>query len=395
MRGGETMETKQNKIPTGLAVLFSIAAGLAVGNLYWAQPLLSVITADFELPSSQGGFLITTTQMGYALGILLIVPLGDILERRKLLVTVMGLTVLALLMCAYAVSFFRLSVALGLLGIVTVSGQIILPMSGDLADSAMRGRIVGIVSAGITAGILFSRLLSGLVADIGGWRSIYLIAAVLNLAMVALLLYRLPKVPSKTKTAYGKLLADVFTSLKRYPAMRNILLKQGMTFGIAFNLFWTALTFLLSDAPFNYNTFQIGLVSLAGLTGAIAGVKLGALQDRGLGRQGVTVFIGMSIVSMALAYFVSDSILPIIIVAAVFSLGVQGVGVLCQAELFSLSDTERSRLNTAFVVSNFLFCAIGSGLATALWDIGGWQAVAIGAACVSLLALAVHLWKGK
>lgn len=389
------MEEKQNKISTGLAVLFSVAAGLAVGNLYWAQPLLSVITADFNLPASQGGFLVTATQIGYALGIFLIVPLGDMLERRKLLVTVMGLTVLALLMCAFADSFWQLSVSLGILGVVTVSGQIILPMSGDLAGNEMRGRIVGIVSSGITAGILFSRLLSGLVADICGWRSIYLMAAVLNLAMVAVLLYRLPKMPSKAKIAYGKLLAGVFTSVKRYPTMRGILIKQGMIFGIAFNLFWTALTFLLSDAPFHYSTFQIGLVSLAGLTGAIAGVKLGALQDRGLGRQGVTVFIGMSIFSMVLSYFVSDSVLPIIIVAAVFSLGVQGVGVLCQAELFALSDTERSRLNTAFVVSNFLFCALGSSLATALWNIGEWKAVAVGAVGASSVALAVHLWKKR
>ena len=389
------MAEQKVSMTTELAVLFSVSAGLAVGNLYWAQPLLSVIAADFGIPASQGGFLVTATQIGYALGILLIVPLGDIMERRKLLSGIMLLTVIALTLCAGAPSFMLLSLALGFLGVVTVSGQIILPLSGDLAADEMRGHVVGIVSSGITTGILFSRLISGLVAEIWGWRGIYLMAAVLNLSMTAILLYRLPRVPAKTKLGYRQLLMGVFASVKRYPVMRGILIKQGMIFGIAFNLFWTAMTFLLSDAPFHYSTFQIGLVSLAGLTGAIAGAKLGALQDKGLGRKGLTVFICMVFFSMVLASVASVTILPILIIAAIFSLAIQGVGVLCQAQLFSLSDTERSRLNTAFVVSNFLFCALGSSLAGFLWEMGGWSSVALGAAGASLAALIVHLCEGK
>ncbi len=379
------------KITSGMAIMFSVAAGLAVGNLYWAQPLLSAIATNFGTSPAQGGYLVTATQLGYALGILLIVPLGDVLERRTLLTIVMALTVAALLACAVAPSFALLFIALGALGVVTVSGQIILPLVGDLADESMRGRMVGIVSSGITTGVLFSRLLSGLIADLWSWRSIYIMAAVLNLVMVSAIRCYLPKVPAQGKISYGRLLSGVFTAVKRYPEMRSIMLKQGMIFGIAFNLFWTALTFLLSAPPFSYNTFQIGLVSLAGLTGAIAGTRLGALQDRGLGYKSMTIFIGMSIVSMGLSSLFGTSVPAIFLLAAVFSLAVQGVAILCQAQIFALSDSERSRLNTAFVVSNFLFCAVGSSSATLLWNLGGWSAVMAGAVAVSFIALSVHL----
>ncbi len=386
------MNENSQGISTRLAVLLSVAAGLAIGNLYWAQPLLSVIASEFGASASQGGFLVTATQIGYALGILLLVPLGDILERRGLLAGVMLATVLALLSCAAALSLSLLALALACLGFVTVSGQIIMPLAGDLADVDSRGRIVGIVASGITAGILFSRMLSGLAAQLWGWRAIYLMAAALNLAMAVIIRWRVPTVPARSHVAYRELLAGVFTAVKRHPAMRSILLKQGMIFGIAFNLFWTALTFLLSKEPFSYGTFQIGLVSLSGLTGAVAGVKLGKLQDKGLGRQGMGWFIVMSAASMAAAAFMGGSILAIVLVAAVFSLAVQGVGILSQAQLFALSDTERSRLNTAFVVSNFIFSAAGSFLAATLWNVGGWQSVTLGAAAASLAAFMVH-WK--
>ena len=307
----------------------------------------------------------------------------------------MVLTIVALLACAFAPSFGALCIALGALGLVTVSGQIILPLVGDLADASMRGRMVGIVTSGITSGILFSRLLSGLVADLWDWRAIYLMAAALNLVMFVVIRLYLPEVPAQGKISYGRLLFGVFTAVKRYPEMRSILLKQGMIFGIAFNLFWTALTFLLSAAPFSYSTFQIGLVSLAGLTGAIAGTRLGSLQDKGLGRIGLAVFIGMSAVSLGLSSIFSTSVLAILLVAAVFSLAVQGVGILCQSQIFALSDSERSRLNTAFVVSNFLFCAIGSSLATLLWNLGRWSTVMAGAVAASLVALAIHFLAGN
>ena len=376
-----------------LAILFAICSGLAIGNLYWAQPLLVQIMDGFGLPAANGGLLVTATQIGYAMGILFILPLGDFVRRKRMIAIVMVLSVLALVSCAISPSFIILSLSLFSMGIVTISGQIILPLAGDLSREDERGHIVGIVSSGITTGILFSRFASGIIARFWGWRSVYVIAAALNLVMVLVMIYVLPEIPAKNKfKSYGKLLASVFTTFKNHRSLPNILLHSGLIFGLIFNIFWTSLTFLLSAEPFNYNTFQIGLVSLAGLAAAVFGVGIGKLQDKGLSIPALGAFIVVCLVSMVCGFAFSDSIVAIVIVAAVLSVAVQGVSVLTQTRLFNLSQGERSRLNTVFVVNNFIFGAVGSALASLLWSLGGWSYVMMAASAVSVAALIVWLF---
>ena len=376
-----------------LAILFAICSGLAIGNLYWAQPLLVQIMDGFGLPAANGGLLVTATQIGYAMGILFILPLGDFVRRKRMIAIVMVLSVLALVSCAISPSFIILSLSLFSMGIVTISGQIILPLAGDLSREDERGHIVGIVSSGITTGILFSRFASGIIAGFWGWRSVYVIAAALNLVMVLVMIYVLPEIPAKNKfKSYGKLLASVFTTFKNHRSLPNILLHSGLIFGLIFNIFWTSLTFLLSADPFNYNTFQIGLVSLAGLAAAVFGVGIGKLQDKGLSIPALGAFIVVCLVSMVCGFAFSDSIIAIVIVAAVLSVAVQGVSVLTQTRLFNLSQGERSRLNTVFVVNNFIFGAVGSALASLLWSLGGWSYVMMAASAVSVAALIVWLF---
>ena len=383
---------KAVQMTTFLAGLFAICSGLAIGNLYWAQPLLVQITNGFGLSAASGGLLITATQIGYAIGILFIVPLGDFVRRKRLISIVMALSVIALISCALSPSFIILSLSLFSMGIVTISGQIILPLAGDLSKEEERGHIVGIVSSGITAGILFSRFASGIIAGLWGWRSVYIIAAVLNLIMALVIIYVLPEIPRKNKLeSYKGLIFSVFTTFKRHKTLFRILLHSGLIFGLVFNIFWTSLTFLLSAAPYNYNTFQIGLVSLAGLTAAVFGIGLGKLQDKGLSVPALGVFIIISLISMIGGYLFPDSILAIVIIAAVFSVAVQGISVLSQARLFALSNEERSRLNTVFVVNNFLFGAVGSALASFLWSQGGWAYVMMGTIFISLMALIVWM----
>ena len=375
-----------------LAILFAICSGLAIGNLYWAQPLLVQIMNTFGLPAANGGLLVTATQIGYAIGILFIVPLGDFVERKRLIAIVMVLSIIALISCAIAPSFTILALSLFSMGIVTISGQVILPLAGDLSREEERGHIVGIVSSGITTGILFSRFASGIIAGLWGWRSVYVIAAILNLAMVLFIIFVLPKIPRKNKLeSYKKLLSSVFTTFKRHKTLPMILLHSGLIFGLVFNIFWTSLTFLLSGKPFNYDTFQIGLVSLAGLTAAVFGLGIGKLQDRGLSVPALGIFIMVSLITMLCGFAFYESIIAIIIIAAVISVAVQGISVLSQARLFNLSNEERSRLNTVFVVNNFIFGAVGSALASLLWSLGGWQYVMIGASLISLIALIVWL----
>ena len=380
------------KMTTFLAALFAICSGLAIGNLYWAQPLLVEITNGFGLSPASGGLLITATQIGYALGILFIVPLGDFVRRKRLIIIVMILSIVALVACALSPSFMILSLSLFSMGIVTISGQIILPLAGDLSSPDERGHIVGIVASGITTGILFSRFASGILAGLWGWRSVYVIAAILNLIMVLVMIYVLPDIPRKNELkSYKSLIASVFTTFRRHHTLFRILLLSGLLFGLVFNIFWTSLTFLLSGEPFNYSTFQIGLVSLAGLVSAVCGLYFGKLQDKGLSVPALGVFIGMILVTMVGGLVFSESIIAIVIIAAVFSVGVQGITVLAQARLFALSNEERSRLNTVFVVNNFIFGAVGSALASFLWSMGGWSFVMMGAILISLIGLIVWI----
>ena len=389
-------ENQTVKMTTFLAGLFAICSGLAIGNLYWAQPLLVQITNGFGLSVASGGLLVTATQIGYAIGILFIVPLGDFVRRKRLISIVMLLSIATLMACALSPSFIILALSLFSMGIVTISGQIILPLAGDLSREEERGRIVGIVSSGITTGILFSRFASGIIAGFWGWRSVYLIAVVLNLIMALVIIYVLPEIPRKNKLdSYKGLIFSVFTTFKRHKTLPRILLHSGLIFGLLFNIFWTALTFLLSAAPFNYNTFQIGLVSLAGLVAALFGIYFGKLQDKGLSVPALGIFVIISILSMIGGFAFSTSIIAIVIIAAVFSIAVQGISVLAQARLFALSNEERSRLNTVFVVSNFIFGAVGSALASFLWASGGWSYVMIGSIVISVMALGVWLSSRK
>ena len=210
--------------------------------------------------------------------------------------------------------------------------------------------------------------------------------------MVLIIIFVLPKIPRKNKLeSYKKLLSSVFTTFKRHKTLPMILLHSGLIFGLVFNIFWTSLTFLLSGKPFNYDTFQIGLVSLAGLTAAVFGLGIGKLQDKGLSVPALGIFIKLSLITMVCGFAFYESIIATIIIAAVISVAVQGISVLSQARLFNLSNEERSRLNTVFVVNNFIFGAVGSALASLLWSLGGWQYVMIGASLISLIALIVWL----
>lgn len=383
-----TVEPK--KASTFLIIMLAVASGMAVGNLYWAQPLLAQITTSFGIDTAQGGFLIMATQIGYALGLFFIVPLGDVLHRRKLIFTMMILSILALIAVSMAPSFAVLAFSLACLGLVTISGQIIMPLTGDISSPTERGKNVGIISGGITIGILTARTISGLVADIFDWRAIYLFAAAINFILAFIIVRMIPETPDRTKIPYPSLIKDVFHTLHTTPTLIPLMMIAACSFGIVFNIFWTSITFLLSSEPFGYSTFQIGLVSLTAITGALAAMKVGSLQDRGLGVKATGVFLGITLACIVLAdIFAESSVVILVVLAAVYSLGNQSVSILNQSRLFSLNPEKRSRLNTCFVVNNFIFCAIGSTLASVLWNLGGWHAVMTGAAITLIIALAI------
>ena len=371
-----------------LTLLFAVAGGAAVGNLYWAQPLLDFIARDLHTGIGAAGWLVTATQLGYAAGVLLIVPLGDVLDRRRLVPVALLCSAVALTACALAPGFGFLLAALAVVGLTTVTGQILAPLAGDLADDASRGRVVGTVVSGILIGILVSRTVSGLVAGAAGWRAIYVVAAVITVVLAGLLLRAIPSLPPRARMRYPALLGSVFAIVRRERAVRWHLALGGTSFAV-FTMFWTALTFLLSAPPFTFPVSVIGLFGLVGLAGALAAQRAGRLQDRGLALPAIGAAWAVVLVAFVAAGLGSTSVLVIVVAILLLDIAIQGHNILVQTRLFQVDPAARSRLNTAFVTNNFLWGAVGSGLASVLWTGGGWTAVTVAGATLSGFALTV------
>lgn len=371
-----------------LTLLFAIAGGAAVGNLYWSQPLLDFIARDLRTDTAAAGWLVTVTQLGYAVGVLLFVPLGDLLDRHVLVPVALLCAAAALGASALAPSFGVLLVTLALVGLTTVAGQILAPLAGDLADDRTSGRVVGTVVSGILVGILVSRTVSGLIAGAAGWRAIYVVAAVLAVVLAVLLFRAIPPLEPRTRLRYPALIASVFAIVRRERAVRWSLVLGGTSFGV-FTLFWTSLTFLLSGPPFSFSVTAIGLFGLVGLAGAATAQRAGRLQDRGLGLVTIGVAWSLVLVSFVVAGLGAGSVVVIVVAILLLDVAVQAHNITVQTRMFQVDPTARSRINTAFVTNNFVCGAIGSALASFLWAHGGWTAVTVAGAVLSGFALVV------
>ena len=362
------METVKH--PTGMSrgmtLLFAVAGAVAVGNLYWAQPLLNEIAAGFDITLSQSGTLITVTQLGYALGVLMLVPLGDRVNRRRLIPILMGLSVIALLVSAMAPSYAALLAGLAVVGLTSLSGQLLLPMAGDLARDDQRGQVIGTIASGLLIGIMLSRFVSGMIADAFGWRAIYLASAVLNIIFAVLLASKLPDDRHRQALPYGRLLASIVGAVGTSRPVQVTLVLGACAFSV-FMMFWTGLTFLLSSPVFSFSVTEIGLVNLVGLVGAVAAKRVGRLHDRGWSTRGTGAAFALALASLGIAAMGGTSIVLILISILLVNLSIQAVNVLNQTRLLTIRPELRSRLNTAFVVCNFIAGAAGSALAGLLW----------------------------
>jgi len=314
-----------------LTLLFAIAGGAAVGNLYWAQPLLDDIARALDVSTGAAGLLVTLTQAGYAVGVFLLVPLGDTLDRRRLIPAIMAASAVALTASALAPSFAVLLVALAAVGLTTVIGQLLTPLAGDLASDDQRGRVVGIVGSGLLIGILASRTISGLVANAFGWRAIYVAAAVVTFALACVLARALPAIPARPRLAYGSLLRSVFSTVRAHRSVQVTLALSSTVFCV-FTMFWTALTFLLSAKPFSYSVQDIGLVGLAGLAGALAAQRAGRLHDRGWSAPATGAGLLLAVISLVIADAGKHSIIVFLVAVVLFDVAIQAVNILNQTD---------------------------------------------------------------
>ncbi len=384
-----TTSQSEQRISGRLVALMAVACGAAVANIYYAQPLLSTIAHDFAVSDGTAGLLVTASQVGYAAGLVLLVPLGDLLERRKLIVRILLITALALAATAAAADFLMLAAALAVVGVTSVVAQILVPMASTLAAEEERGKVVGNVMSGLLVGILVARTASGAISAAGGWRLVFGVSAALMLALAAVLRRALPQIRPTTEVSYPSLLRSVARLIAEQPTLRMRMLYGTLGMG-QFSVLWTTIAFLLAGSPYRYTDATIGLFGLVGLVGALAAQAAGRMADRGRHHRSTGVFFLAMLISWALIAAGASSLAALILGIAVFDFGVQGAQITNQSLIYALVPSARSRLTTAYMTSVFASAAICSALASAVYDAGGWSAVsALGG---SLAGIGVLLW---
>ena len=389
MLAGRSPESgSQEGISRRLVLLLAVACGAAVANLYYAQPLLHTLAHAFRVSEGTAGLLITVTQIGYVLGLALLVPLGDLRERRGMITFTLVVTAASLALAAAAPSIAVFAIAITVVGFTSVVAQVIVPMSSSLAAASERGQVVGTVMSGLLIGILLARTVSGLIAATLGWRVVFVLAAFAMLALSATLRRALPRVPPTDELSYGGLMRSVLVLVREEPVLRQRMMLGALDFG-CFSILWTSLAFLLSGAPYHYGTALIGLFGLAGVAGAAAASLAGRLADRGHGSHATLASILIMLASWALLAAGRSSVIALIAGIAVLDLGAQGLHISNQSAIYALAAEARSRLTTAYMVAYFLGGAVLSAVTSSLYASAGWTGVYVLGAVTAALALAV------
>ncbi|URN96810.1 MAG: MFS transporter [Candidatus Pristimantibacillus lignocellulolyticus] len=370
-----------------VALLFAIACGLAVANIYYAQPLLDAISKDFGITHSSVGIVITITQICYALGLLLLVPLGDLLNRRWLIAGQMLVSVLALIVVGIAPTSMVLFMGIATVGLLAVVTQTLVAFAANLAAPAERGRTVGVVTSGIVIGILLARTFAGTLTDLAGWRSVYLVSAVLTLIVACVLFRILPHSEHKRESlSYLELLCSMFTLFAKE---RILLIRAALCLMIftSFSILWTSLVLPLSASPLSLSHTAIGAFGLAGVTGALAAARAGRLADRGFGQRTTGVALILLLISWLPISYTQHSLLALIVGIILLDLAVQAVHVTNQSMILNLRPEARSRITAGYMIFYSIGSATGSIASTSIYAYSGWNGVCLLGAIISALAL--------
>jgi len=364
-------------------LLLAAATGLIVASNYYAQPLLQLLGEAFGLGAGRVGWVVTVAQLSYAAGLLLIVPLGDRLERRRLIVALFVLAAAGLLISASAAHFVQLLAGTVLSGLAAVAAQVIIPHAATLAAPERRGRVVGTIMAGLLLGILLARTASGVLAGIGSWHTVYWVAAVALLIMAVALARALPAYRPHATLPYPRLIASVLALLRDEPVLRRRSLLGALLFA-GFSVFWTPLAFLLSGPAYGYSIATIGLFGLVGAAGALAASRAGRLSDRGLGRQVTGGGLLLLLLSWLVLLLAPVSLAALVVGVLALDVAVQAVHIDNQSTIYRLDEGARSRITAAYMTCYFIGGAAGSALGTLAWTRAGWAGV-----CGVGIALAV------
>ncbi|MGY5343702.1 MFS transporter [Paenibacillus glucanolyticus] len=370
-----------------VTLLFAVACGMSVANIYFAQPLLDELSNEFNMDYSIIGILITVTQVFYALGLLLLVPLGDLLNQRRLIIAQMAISIMALVIVGTASSGTMLFAGLALVGLLAVVTQTIVAFAATTAAPAERGRVVGMVTSGVVIGILLARTISGILKDLAGWRSVYLVSAALMLLMVYALYKVMPDGERKVKTVpYSQLLKSVLMLFlqERLLRIRAVL---AMLIFTAFSILWTPLVLPLSSPPLSLSHSAIGAFGLVGVVGALAAAKAGKLADRGYGQRTTGIALFLLLLSWLPISYTEQSLFALVIGIVLLDLAVQAVHVTNQSMIFALRPQARSRMVAGYMIFYSIGSAAGSIASTHIYGQYGWHGVCVLGASVSAFAL--------
>jgi predicted MFS family arabinose efflux permease len=361
--------------------------------MYYQQPLLHTLGHAFHVSTGTAGLLVTFSQAGYVIGLALLVPLGDLLERRRLLCRLLLVTAAAQLLAAASPSYAVFAASTLIVGISVVVGQIIVPMASHMAAPEERGSVVGTVMSGLLIGVLLARTVSGFIAAAFGWRVVFAFAAVLMVALSVTLWRVLPDVQPTTDIRYRAALRSVLRLVRQEPVLRQRMAIGGLGFG-GFSILWTALAFLLAGSGgshYHYGNAEIGLFGLAGVAGASIAPIAGRMADHGRGRLMTTLTVSALLVSWGILRLGGSSVIVLILGIVVLDFAVQGMQISNQSMIYTLRPEARSRLTTAYMVSYFLGGTICSAVTGALYASHGWDAVCLFGGLVAALNLVIWL----
>jgi len=376
-----------------LITLMSIAIGVIVANLYYLQPLLHQVTKDFRISESKATLLLVLIQAGYAAGLAFVVPLGDLIPRRRLAVIVFTLSSVMVLAGAVAHSFVVFAAITFFIGLASCGGQVILPLGADMAEPAQRGRVIGRLMTGLLMGLMLSRSFSGIIAQAAGWRTVYGAAGV-ALALMAVMLYRvLPNEPVRAHVTYRRLLSGTLGMFTAFPMLRRRALYGFLIFA-AFSTLWTTLAFHLSAAPFHYDNLVIGLFGVVGAAGVLAANVAGRYADRQRSHLTTIACATLIVLSFVLLYLGRDVLVALAIGIIMLDAGMQGLQITNQSIIYSLAPDARSRINSAYMVCAFIGAACGSLAAGQSYAHAGWRGDCLLGGGIGLVILVLALtWR--
>jgi predicted MFS family arabinose efflux permease len=365
-------------------IFMAICTGLIVANIYYSQPLIPLIAKEFGIAESQAGEITFLNQLGYALGILFFVPVGDLIERRKLIMAVTFICVGSLAATTFANQFWLLAIASVFVGVTSVVPQMIIPMAAALASPEKRGKVIGNVMSGLLIGILLSRTLSGIVGAHFGWRGMYGLATIITLIQLPLMYFFFPVSQPAFKGTYGKLMKSLFEMFK-YDELREATLLSGSAFA-CFGMFWTGMVLWLSSSAFGLNSDTIGLFGLAGALGALFAPLAGRSADKRHPRKAIGLGIFILILSFVIFYIFRFSIIGICFGIITLDFAMQAIHVSNQTRVYAILPEARNRLNTIYMTGAFIGTASGSALALIVWKHGSWPGICLTGVVVTVLA---------